>query len=263
VGRSPSPFAAGLERTRRRAAAGPGLRMRLLSRPGTLRPNLLLSLLLWRQVLPLLLPLLLGCSVLASRSLLLRSDLLAPLLLLSLLLRREMLLLPPLLLPARAKLLLVSRRPAFRGNPPVRWQFLDLGPLSGSQMPGGPGRQGSPRHAPAVAAGRPGGLGDIARQPGDIPGRRRDIGFAQVGLGPAHIGHPPYRRRAVPPGQIRRLDMADGAVAAHDTIGRPHVSNPDDVVGVTDDGIIDHGAVDVGDPGNIGRRRSKGIGPVP
>ena len=96
-----------------------------------------------------------------------------------------------------------------------------------------------------------------------VPGSAQDVGLAQVSMGPSHIVGPTHAQISVSPAQGRRLDTSDGMVPAHDISRRPDVMDPADIPRIVNDGSVDHGRVNISDPGNIGRRRSKGIGPVP
>jgi hypothetical protein len=59
------------------------------------------------------------------------------------------------------------------------------------------------------------------------------------------------------------LDVLDGRVFGNYSSGSRHVGDFGDVVGIVNDGIVNHSLVDIGDLGNICRSWSIGIGAVP
>ncbi len=104
------------------------------------------------------------------------------------------------------------------------------------------------RHRPGLDPGN--GGGDL----GHISGRRHQVGLIQVGLGHLEIIHPVGRRQAVPLDQSRRDNLLEITMAVDHRTGRHHTVNPGDVGGVPDDSLVDDRPIDVGDPGEVGRR---------
>ena len=96
--------------------------------------------------------------------------------------------------------------------------------------------------------------GNSGGEPGNIFGRRYEIGPVQINLGHFDIGRQPGWRQALALDQGRRDNLPDITMPVDHPAGRHHIVNPGEVVGVPDDSLVDDRLVDVGDPGDVSRR---------
>ena len=124
--------------------------------------------------------------------------------------------------------------------------------LEGNPAPGTPPLTGW------AASG--GALGIWALSGGTFCGAWMMLGLPRLARATVDVGQPLGRRQALPLHQGRRGDLSQTGVPGQHRLGRHHVVDPGEIVGVIDDGSVDHRLVDPGHPGDVAHRWPIAIG---